>query len=150
MKRNPTQINSFFIEIILVILFFSISVAVTLQLFVTAKNRAQQSSELNVAVIKAENIAEQVKELTAEDVLPQALVSADPHGTKDSTRYRLGYDKQWNPTKSNPRYVMDVTLEKTKSVSGTIVIADIAVSRKNQNDTKGIYQLSAAKYLPSP
>jgi Tfp pilus assembly protein PilV len=148
MKRSPSQMNSFFVEIIIVILFFAISVAVTLQLFVAANNRAQQSRDLSIAVIKAENIAEQVKSLPSAEAVPKVLQTAQRIGPGNGSGYRMGYDKQWNPTVSNPRYVIDVTLEKTKSKSGTMVVADISIHRMNNSGSKGIYTLSSAKYLP--
>ena len=143
MKRISVQVNSFFIEIILVILFFAISVTVTLQLFVAANNRAQQSSDLSVAVIQAENIAEQVFSLSSPDQLPAALKTARQE--TDGT-YRIGYDKDWKQTSGDPRYVVNVSLKETPSAGGTMVGADIAVRR--QNGGKEIYRLSSAKYLP--
>lgn len=143
MKRISVQVNSFFIEIILVILFFAISVTVTLQLFVAANNRAQQSSDLSVAVIQAENIAEQVFSLSSPDQLPASLQTARQE--TDGT-YRIGYDKEWKQTDSDPRYVVNVALKKTPSAGGTMVGADITVRR--QNGGKEICRLSSAKYLP--
>jgi len=149
MKRSPMQINSFFVEIIIVILFFAISVSVTLQLFVTANSRAQQSSDLSVAVIKAENIAEQIKSLPSADALPKALESAKQTGSGDGLLYTIGYDKQWNPVETNPRYVVDVTMKRTKSNGGTMVVADISIHRLNNSVSKDLYTLSSAKYLPT-
>lgn len=149
MKHSGVQYNSFFIEIILVILFFSVSVAVTLQLFVAANNRAQQSSDLSVAVIKAENIAEQVKSLSTADALPKALDTAKPSGSGDTPHYSIGYDKEWNETESDPRYVVDVTMNKAKSDGGTMVIADISINRLHNSSTESLYRLNSAKYLPN-
>lgn len=149
MKRSTIQINSFFIEIIIVILFFAISVSVTLQLFVTANSRAQQSSDLSVAVIKAENIAEQIKSLPSADALPKELEAAKRTGSGDGLRYTIGYDKQWNPTDTNPRYAADVTMKRTKSNGGTLVVADISIHRLNNSGAKDLYKLSSAKYLPA-
>nr|WP_319489615.1 hypothetical protein [uncultured Caproiciproducens sp.] len=146
MKRISVQVNSFFIEIILVILFFAISVTVTLQLFVAANNRAQQSSDLSVSVIQAENIAEQVLSLTSSDQVPQALKTAQ---LKNDETYLICYDKDWNQTKSEPRFVMGVTLKKTPSAGGTMVSADIDVYRRQNGSQKDIYSLSSSKYLPS-
>ena len=149
MKHRGVQYNSFFIEIILVILFFSISVAVTLQLFVAANSRAQQSSDLSVAVIKAENIAEQVKSLTTVDALPMTLATAKPSGSGNALQYTIGYDKEWHETKTDPCYVIDVTMNKAKSDSGTMVIADISINRLHNSSTESLYRLNSAKYLPN-
>ncbi len=149
MKHRPVQINSFFIEMIIVILFFSISVVVTLQLFVAANNRAQQSSDLSAAVIKAENIAEQVKSLPTADALPKVLETANQSGSGDELLYTIGYDKEWNQTQSDPRYVIDVTMKKAKSDGGTMVSADISINRLHNKRTEDLYTLNSAKYLPN-
>lgn len=50
--------NSMLIELIIVILFFSISVSIIMQLFVAASERSKQSEAENLAVFYAEDIAE--------------------------------------------------------------------------------------------
>lgn len=145
MKRMSVQVNGFFIEIILVILFFAISATVTLQLFVAANNRAQQSSDLSVSVIQAENIAEQVLSLTSADQVPEALKQAQ---LKNNETYLICYDKEWKQTTSEPRFVVGVTLKKTPSDGGTMVSADISIYRRQNGSQKDIYSLSSSKYLP--
>ncbi|MDF1494713.1 hypothetical protein [Caproiciproducens sp. CPB-2] len=145
MKRNAVQVNSFFVEIILVILFFAVSVTVTLQLFVQADNRARQSSDLSVAVIQAENIAEQVRSLSSPDQLPEALKTAKQ---ENGGSYRILYDRDWKQTDTDPRYVADVTLKKTPSGGGTMVSVSVSVSRRQNGGDNRIYSLSSAKYLP--
>ncbi|MGX8700862.1 hypothetical protein [Caproiciproducens sp.] len=145
MKRNAVQVNSFFVEIILVILFFAVSATVTLQLFVQADNRARQSSDLSVAVIQAENIAEQVRSLSSPDQLPEALKTAEQD---NGGSYRILYGRDWKQTDTDPRYVADVTLKKTPSAGGTMVSVSVSVSRRQSGGDKRIYSLSSAKYLP--
>ncbi len=61
MKNGPTtRANSFLIEMIIVLLFFSISISVTLGLFVEAHNNSISSREKNHAMILAQNVVEQV------------------------------------------------------------------------------------------
>ncbi|MBW7572935.1 hypothetical protein [Caproiciproducens faecalis] len=145
MKRTSVPVNSFFVEMILVILFFAISVTVTLQLFVQANNRAHQSSDLSTAVIQAENIAEQVSALSSPDQLPEALKTAKQ---ESGGSYRLNYNQEWKPTASDPRYTVDVTLKKSPSEGGTMVTAKIAVSRIKNGGEDSLYSLRSAKYLP--
>lgn len=149
MKHGTHQINSFFVEIILVILFFAISVTVTLQLFVVANNRARESRDLSTAVIKAEDIAEQVKGLSAPDALPVALANAKQTGADGGAQhYRLTFDGQWNETQTDPSYIIEVTLKKSPAKSGTLVNADITVTRDKQNKEEQLLTLNSAKYLP--
>ncbi|MBQ8171383.1 MAG: hypothetical protein IJZ95_05295 [Oscillospiraceae bacterium] len=57
-KAELKHSNLFFIELMLVLLFFSISAAVILQLFVAADNRQKQSDRIEMAVICAQSVAE--------------------------------------------------------------------------------------------
>jgi hypothetical protein len=147
MKRDSNQINSFFIEIIIVILFFSISAAVTLQLFVAANNRAQQSSDLSVAVIKAQDIAEQIKGISSLNELTEELKAAKYTSSGGTEHFLLDYDKQWNQTQSAPQYKIDIALTKDAVESGVLVHADILVSRCKSSGENQIFTLNTAKYL---
>ena len=147
MKRDSNQINSFFIEIIIVILFFSISAAVTLQLFVAANNRAQQSSDLSVAVIKAQDIAEQIKGLSSLDELTETLKGAKHTSSGGTEHFLFNYDKQWNQTQSTPQYKIDIALTKSAVESGVLVHADILVSRCKPSGESQVFTLNTAKYL---
>jgi hypothetical protein len=59
MKRSGSAI--FLMEFIIVILFFSLSVVVTLQMFVTAHQMDTESTQINGALLHAQNVAEQFK-----------------------------------------------------------------------------------------
>ena len=59
MKRNSAAV--FLMELIIVILFFSLSIVVTLRLFMTAYTTDKKSSELNEALIQAQSTAEQFR-----------------------------------------------------------------------------------------
>lgn len=147
MKHSQNSVNSFFVEIIIVILFFTISVSVTLQLFVAANNRAQQSSDLSTAVVKSEDIAEQVSGLSSADAIPKVLERATRTVSGGVEHYRLAFDRQWNEVHSDPRYVIDIALKKTLSAGGTLVSTDITVT-KTTGGEKPVYTLNSAKYLP--
>jgi type II secretory pathway pseudopilin PulG len=149
MNRSSDLFNSFFIEMILVILFFAISSAITLQLFVAADSRANQSSDLSAAVIKAQDIAEQIQGISSPYELPEALQTAKRTGSDHGTeRFQIGYDRQWNETTDPPRYTADVSVVKTDSESGVFIRADISVSRVESGTKKQIFTLSPAKYVP--
>lgn len=147
MKRDSNQLNSFFIEIIIVILFFSISAAVTLQLFVAANNRAQQSSDLSVAVIKAQDIAEQFKGLSSLDELTEELKTAKRTSSGGTEHFLLEYDKQWNQAQGAPQYKIDIAVKKNTVESGVLVNADISVLRCKSSGENQIFTLNTAKYL---
>ena len=60
MKRH-SGIHSFFLEMILVLLFLSVSCAAVLQLFSAAHATARRSAELNAAMVLAQSAAETVQ-----------------------------------------------------------------------------------------
>ncbi len=149
MKRKSYQLNSFFIEIILVILFFAISAGVTLQLFVSADKRARQSSELSAAVVQAENFAEQLKGLSSPGGIGDILKNAKKTGISGGREhYRISFDKSWEETKEIPSYIMDVAVLQTPTEAGVTVNAEISVCRENPNGEVVLYNLNTAKYLP--
>lgn len=149
MKFSTDRINSFFLEMILVIFFFAISVTVTTQLFVSAAARANQSRDLSEAVFQAQNLAEQVRGITAADELPAMLRTAvHTNGGSGADLYRLEYDKQWNRTGKDPSYTINVTLKKTGSDAGILVEADIEVFRNQSGRATKLVSLNPARYLP--
>lgn len=148
MKRSFRGVNSFFIEIVIVICFFSISAVVILQLFAAAGSRAQQSRDLSVAVIKAQDIAEQIRGLSSLEELselPETEKTTSPDG---GDHFKIDYDKQWNQTQSAPRYAIGVSLKKNAEESGVLVDAEISVFRCESSGEKKIFTLNTAKYLP--
>ncbi len=148
MKRSDGSINSFFIEIIIVICFFAISAAVTLQLFAAANSRAQQSSDLSAAVVQAQDVAERLKGVSSAEEFAgtlQAAVSTFSDGTE---HLRLDYDKAWNRTRSAPYYTVDVALTKDTAEGGTLLKADISVLRRKVSGDSKLYTLNTARYLP--
>ena len=149
MKSGTNHINSFFLEMILVILFFSVSVTVTAQLFVSAAAKAGQSRDLSAALLQAQNLAEQVRGISSPDELP-AMLSVSPRlaGNGSAKLYRLEYDKDWHPTEKNPNFTVEVSLNKTGSGSGTLVEADIEVLRNQSGGAARLVSLHPAKYFP--
>ena len=146
MKSGSGHINSFFLEMILVIFFFSISMTVTARLFVSAASRADQSRDLTAAMVQAQNLAEQVRGISSPDELP-AMLSAV---SENSGTYRLKYDKNWNHTEKNPSFFVEVTMKKTSSGPGTLVEADIEVRRSQPGSSATLMSLHPAKYFSRP
>lgn len=149
MKAGSNRIGGFFFEIVIVILFFSISVTVILQLFLSAKNRAQQSRELSAAIIKTQTVAEQIKGMSDAGQLPEALKTAAHTGSvKGTEHYTIYYDRQWNETKNAPSYSIEVTL--TKSTAGSDILIDAAVlaQRCGADGKSRLFAVYPSKYLP--
>ena len=60
-KMRTKKRNAFFVEIIIVILFFSLSVVVSLELFVQGHMKSLLSEQKNMALIRAQSAAELVQ-----------------------------------------------------------------------------------------
>lgn len=149
--RHIPKLNTFFVEIIIVILFFAIAVAVTLQLFAAANSRAKQSMELNAAVIKAQNAAESLN--AVEDRSSLSVFLPDSSKTKDQSgnmQYVIQYDKDWKENSKSPCYVLTVTLRQVDQKNGTDLQAEIVVNRSAEGtaEKKKIYRLAASRYIP--
>jgi len=148
--KQVSKVNPFFVEIILVILFFAISVAVTLQLFVAAHGKAQQSTELNAAVMKAQTVAENLEGVKSQDQLLLILPSSTKtDGKSGETVYTVSYDKDWKETSQPPCYLVEVSLKQADETSGTNLQAEIVVNKvsgKNSGNKK-IYALTTEHYV---
>lgn len=148
--KQVSKTNPFFVEIILVILFFSVSVAVTLQLFVAAHGKAQQSKELNAAVMKAQTVAESLSGVTDSEQLSLLLPgSVKTNGENGVVRYILSYDKDWNETTQPASYQMQILLKQAQEKSGTNLQAEITVGKIIEKDKaqKNIYSLTTEHYV---
>jgi len=148
--KQVSKVNPFFVEIILVILFFAISVAVTLQLFVAAHGKAQQSTELNAAVMKAQTVAENLEGVKSQDQLLLILPSSTKtDGKSGETVYTVSYDKDWKETSQPPCYLVEVSLKQADETSGTNLQAEIVVNKVSgkNSDNKKIYALTTEHYV---
>lgn len=148
--KQVSKANPFFVEIIFVILFFAVSVAVTLQLFAAAHGKAQQSKELNAAVMKAQTVAESLSGVTNSEQLSLLLPgSVKTNGENGEVRYTLSYDKDWNATTQPASYQMQILLKKAQEKNGTNLQAEITVGKITEKDAaqKNIYFLTAEHYV---
>ncbi len=148
--KQVSKANPFFVEIIFVILFFAVSVAVTLQLFAAAHGKAQQSKELNAAVMQAQTVAESLSGITNSEQLSLLLPgSVKTNGENGEVQYILSYDKDWNATTQPASYQMKIVLKKAQEKNGTNLQAEITVGKMTGKDTaqKNIYSLTAEHYV---
>lgn len=133
-KRRP--INLFFTEIIIALLFFSISGAVILQVFARADMKSRQSAELERVILFAQTFAEAYSQSgdfgkTAELVLGTSGSYDDPSELELSLEGGTVH--------------MKASEERTSSAAG-------GLSKLNMVfivDEKEVYALSCAAYIPS-
>lgn len=152
MKNNSRSTHSksslFLMELILVILFFSIAGAICIQIFVKAHLLSRSASELNRAVALAQSAA---AGLEAGNGSLGDLSMQFPDGILDTdiqsnvSQFTVYYDSAWNPCgKANASYSLDV-LAPLMPTPGTLNEEYISISRLgNQNDE--IYRLTLDIY----
>jgi type II secretory pathway pseudopilin PulG len=130
-KKQGIRINTFLVEIVVVILFFALSATVTLQLFVAAHNRQRESSEISAAMLQAQSLVEQFR----------------AGETMDATLY---FDEDWNPVMGSGKYEVALRVNPEERAAGQMLVANVRVVRSAADGTeKEIYGLTAKKYVPA-
>lgn len=146
--KKATVSNSFFIEIIIAILFFSLCVAITLQLFVSAHLKSELSEETNIAIIKLQNEAEELKAKTnlsdINNFYQQYSVQSKNEG---KTTYRIPMNKDWVITNENPKYYIEITLENQMKQNGTMLKANMAVFKTESQENKELCDIDVSHYV---
>ena len=99
-ERSKSKSRLFFIEILIIIVFFSICAGVCMNLFAKAKLISVESSDLTKGVMVAQAAAEAVKAEGDSPELERLL-----GGCRDGNMIRIYYDGQWQklPRKEPPR-----------------------------------------------
>lgn len=129
----------FLMELIVVILFFALSSAVCVQLFVRAHLISIKSSDLTMAVTKAQTAAECFKSSDGTEDALSSLLGA----RRDGGALVVDYDGRWEQTAPGDavyRMVVEV------GSRGAVASAGIRIEKQGQNEP--VYQVSAQKYIP--
>ena len=130
MKRNGSAV--FLMELLMVILFFSLSTVVTLRLFVSSHQQEEASQQLSGALEKAQDTAELFHARGSELFVTSSWTSMDEGGLYQST---------------DGEYLVTVCVESTVSSSGLMESADISVRLNDHSDS--LCRLSVSRYTPS-
>lgn len=142
--KSGGRSGAFLVEIIVVILFFSIASAITLRLFVTAHTQSELSMNTNMAISKVEATAES---LHATDDLAAAVSAVAASCEADVSGHYVAYfDKDWKaPADATKRaFVLEVIPTEQKLTSGKLTTAVIAV--RKQDSEEPLYSLEVKKY----
>ena len=120
--------NALLMEILLAVLFFALSSAVILQLFVTGYDLSARADALDRAVNHARQISER---LYAAENMPTALVQSDFE--EENGVWRL----------AEQDYVLEATLEEEEMSAGRLCSANIVAYVEGETATA----LSCARYF---
>lgn len=140
MKRSlPKRSNLFLMEMILAILFFSLSSAVCMQLFVAARVLSRDTSARNHAIILAKSAASAFE--TGDGSL-ESLQGTYPLGRLEDSVWKVYYDKNWESCEKNDSsYEMHIAI---KEQNGNLTTAVIQVF----SDESELFSLNASSYQP--
>ena len=131
-KRKP---NAMLIELVIVILFFSISAGIILQLFVAAHDRSRQSAMDNEMTLVAEDIAERFAVST---LASEAFFLGDGW-TGNTDAYSRTLDLQ-----SGREVQLSVTGTQQETQAGTLDIFTLVA----YDGDREIMSLPVSRYLP--
>lgn len=128
MRTRGSRTSLFLMELLLVLLFFSIASAVCVRVFTAAKLKSEASANLTAATFAAQSAAESWKSVDGNLEATAKSLS----GKASQNRLLVAYDAQWKPCNKNAAEFV-LTLDKEGS------LGRIAVTGK---DEKEIYTLS--------
>ena len=127
--REGHRANALLVELLLVIFFFMLGATTLVELFANAKHKTLQARATNVAIMEAENIAD------------------DLYGAEDPEKVLadLGFmkaEEAW--TLETKEYTLTVTEKSEDTESGTLRTFMIS----GTGDGKDLFSLPSTRYLP--
>lgn len=124
--------RTFLTEFIIVILFFSLSIVITLQLFLAAYNQSELSKNTTIAYIKAQNIAEEIKVYS--DKLDEFLTLGngwEKSGLSEEESYTRFYNIDWIISNEEEAiYIMIADLQYHEQEAGKLLQVDLILKEK--------------------
>ena len=131
----------FLIEQLIAILFFALAAAVCVQLFVNSHAISQENSDLNYALILAQNGAEAFKAANGDLEYAAQLLENDAHGFVNGKSISMSYNSDWQQCESiDAAYIMEISAEEITSTGlCTGVVAVIAADAEDISEP--IYKL---------
>lgn len=129
--RGMSRSQLFLIELIVVILFFSIAVAITVQVFTKAHELTQNSRELNGAILAVQTAAEMDKTAAFSEI-----------GSNKEPAY---YNSNWEsstPSEATYTLITNITIEKRET--GSMAVYNYTVTSGDRT----IYTIQTKKYYP--
>lgn len=147
MKRTPAKRSSLFLlELIIAILFFSLTSAVCVQIFVRAHLISRQTQETNMALEKVSGFSEV---FLAGDSISLILDSdADTSELSDgSTEYTVFYDENWQTcNRAASAYQVRINLRP----DGALIHGSFAAFAEPVSDTSTAIYSMETDYCPQP
>lgn len=138
------SVNLFFAELIIALLFFSISGAVILQVFAAADKKAQLSAKRESAMLCAQSIAEVYSENGDVEKTVKTVFSNDVRLDKQNGNYLLRLDEKCKPSVDGVINV-EMTENRENTPSGEFLRLTVSFA---END-EALFSLDCSAYIPS-
>lgn len=119
--------QSFFMEMAMVILFFSIALAVIVRLFSQGAILSEQSKDMSGAILAAQTVAQTLGR------------------SETDQSYTLYYDENWNMTWENPYYAIQVDVQAAPN--GINVLCSYSIEVYLYRQDRPLFQLQSQKYF---
>lgn len=134
-KFQRQKSNVMLMELIIVILFFSIATTITLQVFVLAHQRSNESLRMTYALNEAQDWAEQLS------------ASRNPEALLQETGWKGG-EGAYELKSLDDKYTLVLNTSKEQTAAGEMLTARIEVYDDVPADRPLLVSLSVKHYLP--
>ncbi|MCR4656260.1 MAG: hypothetical protein K5770_08550 [Lachnospiraceae bacterium] len=139
MKNKNAGTSLFLMEMIIIVLFFSVASATCVQAFVNSHLLDEHTKELNHAVIIAQGFADVMRGTDGE---LDSLLAAYPDAAAGESGLTAWYDKEFYPCEeAGASYVAEVQIKAEGKLNA------ITVTVRTTEENTEIYTLSATKYM---
>ncbi|PHV70469.1 hypothetical protein CS063_10290 [Sporanaerobium hydrogeniformans] len=137
-----SHLRAFLVELMSVVLFFSVALALMSRVFAAAHNLRQKASDLTEAVAKVQTLAEYAKASYSKEDYKQSLIALG--GIEVGENIHFYYDEKWQlqSWKEESCYVVEVLTQIESLKSGECIRINIATKNKEES----IYNLQVKKY----
>ena len=144
-KTSAKHLNSFFVEIIFVVFFFSIACAILIQVYGKAFSHNKEAENINSASIKGQCLSETfASNGSVEKTISEVFGSNFPVNNIDN-KYILNFNKDWKHSDKNTFYSIEITFNKENSDAGSLNIAKIEIYNKSNL----LFSTHSSKYITS-
>ena len=127
--REGHRANALLVELLLVILFFMLGSTTLVQIFADAKHKSMQARAMNVAIMEAENISDDLYGADDPDKVLQNLGSV-----KENDSWIL----------TEKEYTLTITQKDEETENGVLRIFTI----DGKGDGKDLFSLPSTRYTP--
>lgn len=118
-KKSRSKSSLFLMELIIVIMFFSLCAAICMRVFANAKVKTDSAREITNASLVAQTAAEYYKEFDGDLNLLGEKFGLE---FKDSVNsFEVNYDEEWNTCRSDGEYIMTVTKQDEEHIDRALI-----------------------------